>query len=88
MNDVRQDELYECVGMELYLTHISNNSGGASPLRRRADHIRAVLDAQDRQRALRIRDLRELALISRVSSEGTCLRAHSIADMYWKVLKN
>ena len=80
---IGQDDLYACVGIEMFLSRDEYMQTGE----RRRIHVRTILAAQERQRMLDIRNEEQLSLLSEQSSEWTVSRSRNLAAMYWDILK-
>merc|ERR1711957_381907 len=83
MASITQDELHECVGMEMFLSQDLL----LETRRQKIRHVRTILAAQEWQHASNVQDGEELSCLSRESSDGNCARASCIAAGYWQVLK-
>ena len=70
-----------CLGLEKFVSHEAYRVAQ----RRRADHVRAVLAAQARQRARCLRDDEELSRLSRKSSARSRRSALENAAGFWAV---
>ena len=83
MQSISQDDLFACVGIELYLSYDILTK---TP-ERRYNHVWSILGAQHRQRRLHINNVDELSRISSQSSEWATSRSQSIAAMYMMIPK-
>lgn len=80
--DISQEDLYMCIGMEALLTPQLNSL----VRERKRQHVATIMAAQARQGTRGIVDVEELAKLSEQSSEWTTNRAQKLAEGYWDCL--
>eukprot|EP00578_Thalassiosira_sp_NH16_P000262 CAMPEP_0181135986 /NCGR_PEP_ID=MMETSP1071-20121207/32946_1 /TAXON_ID=35127 /ORGANISM="Thalassiosira sp., Strain NH16" /LENGTH=128 /DNA_ID=CAMNT_0023222673 /DNA_START=87 /DNA_END=473 /DNA_ORIENTATION=+ len=83
MDSFREQDFYDCVGIELFLSREILKS---TP-QRRYNHVLSILRAQSRQGLSHACNDEELSLISKQSSEWISTRCQNFAAMYWVTIK-
>ena len=83
-SQIETDDLIICIGMEKLLSPELCRS----VKQRQKQHVRSILEEQERQDSCNIVDEEALARLSRENSEWTRMRSQKLAKGYWENLKD